>query len=191
MGIGARTKRVLGVAAAGTALLSLTACNGSFYGVGTMDSASGRGVASMSFSVICDPNTQEVAGNMTFNDSGAGTSVRAQATGYPVFDSPALVEQPEFPGEFYGAYCDNDPEEGHYIGSFSGTVNRTFQSGRMTLDVDLDSEDCSGKPYVQLSLEGARTSYYNDGCFAAGRIQPIYIPQQPQSSVDGRSFYSR
>jgi hypothetical protein len=170
-------KKTFKVGAVLVALASVSACNGSFRGVATMPSASAGGVATMAFNVICDPNTQEVSGNLTFSDSRSGAYASARATGYPDLGYPQLRsnELPE-PGEYpYEAVCDNDSDEGHYTGTFTGTIDGRRQSGTMTFDLRMDAEDCGGQPWVDITLTGSSRFYENSGCVDVGTIRPVFI----------------
>jgi hypothetical protein len=169
-------KKMLKVGAVLVALASVTACNGSFRGGATMPSAEGgSGIANMMFNVICDPNTQEVSGNLTYSDARAGAYAQARATGYPIYDFyPTQENGGEFPGE--GAYCDNDPEQGHYTGTFTGAIDGRRVSGEMTFDLQMDDERCGGQAWVDISLSGGSRWYDNSGCVKVGTIRPVFIP---------------
>ncbi len=172
-----RSKTFKTVAGAGVGLVMLTGCNGSFAGSGTMESATGRGVATMSFSIRCDPNTQTVSGGLTYSDSAARTSLTARPTergyadDYPYpypypYPIPAVQEGP---GSEYVAECDNDQEEGHYVGTYTGSVNGRYRSGTIRVDLQMTGE-CRGGAYVSIVLDD--WSYSNEGCLDSGRVVP-------------------
>lgn len=156
-------KIVIAIVGLATGLVALTGCNGSFQGVGTMQSAANpRSSAFLLFKVLCNPTTQTVTGNLAYSDSAARVSIEATA------NSAASAYGPE------KYTCDNDPNQGHYVGTFSGTMSGARAVGTMQLDLDVPG-GCAGGAHVTLSLNAGSRSYYNSGCLVQGQVQPIKI----------------
>src|SRR3954447_3237995 len=103
------TRAVVGLGA----VVALTACNGSFSGVGFMPSAgTTRGLgAYVNFRVLCTPgldteiDTGTVTGTLSYKDFSKRVVLTATATEvHPVSGNDA--------------HCDGDLEQGHYSGTY-------------------------------------------------------------------------
>lgn len=167
------TKRATKAIAAGAALLTLAACNGSFIGSGVMPSDSGRGSAFINMNIKCDTELQQASGSITFKDAGARTMFgNAQITS--AFDDlgpfPFAVRSELEAHEEEGEICVDGSEVGAYYGTFSGVVNGRRDSGDLFAFVILN-ECGEGKHLVGLFLEGRRTGYENVQCLTSGSLR--------------------
>jgi hypothetical protein len=173
------------------ALASVSACNGSFMGSGSMTSATGRGEAGISLKVLCDADTDSVSGSLSFADSRAAVGVNAAVNDawadyyVPQLSVAQELDEPEFPDyPWYGEMCDGDSEEGAYLGHFSGTIGGVRDSGMMAVAIDLYG--CGDRPYVDIYFDGARRSYENHGC-----VNMSSIRQVPWASSSDYGYVSR
>ncbi len=174
----ARAKVVKAIAGLGAGLVLLTGCNGSFAGMGRMDSATGRGSASLGFQVRCDEATQKVSGMLQYVDSSARTSISAKPNDASYAGYWYWLDEGDSP-EGYRIDCDGDTSQGHYRGTYTGTVNGVKRTGTFELHLYRTSE-CRGGAEVGIVLDGHfdhyawdEGTYHNIGCLTSGSVRPI------------------
>lgn len=175
---------------------ALAGCQGSFEGSGTMRSTV-TGKATTVLRIECSPSTQRVTGFVAFVDPAAKVVIKTAAlvsaiddTDYSdYYDYLDYLDgigglRPINPVGGSPLSCDNDADEGHYLGAYGAALPApgvlpsvsSLPSGAGLFSYDVEAnEDCTSGYEVSIAVSSGRyAGYNNDGC-VTGKIRPLQV----------------